>query len=221
MTSSVIRPHHMNVAASVVRHRIRFTSPWRSWQYLPNQVRQVAMKLPQWGGRRTGAGRKPKGARSLVSHKARPRFEKAAPVHVTLRVAAHVWNLRSRRCSRAIESAFAGARERFGLRLIEFAILGNHLHLLVEPDSHLALSRGMQGLNIRIARRLNRVMRRSGRLFVDHYHSRLLPSPTALVNAVAYVLGNHPHPFGGAPRRDPFSSVSLPEPTLRTPPSLP
>src|SRR5260370_17969558 len=161
------------------------------------------MKLPQWGGKRTGAGRKPKGARPLVSHKARPRFEKAAPIHVPLRVAAHVWTLRSRRCARAIESAFAGARERFGLRLSEFAILGNHLHLLVEADSHLALSRGMQSLNIGIARRLNRVMRRSGRVFADHYHSRRLRSPTELVNAVAYVLGNHAHHFGGAVRRDP------------------
>jgi hypothetical protein len=67
----------------------------------------------------------------------------------------------------------------------------------------------MQGLNIRIARRLNRVMRRSGRVFADHYHSRLLRSPTELVNAVAYVLGNHAHHFGGAARRDPFSSAAL------------
>src|SRR5438876_1449634 len=39
-------------------------------------------------------------------------------------------------------------------RLIEFSVLGNHLHrlhLLVEADSSLALSRGMQGLNVRFA----------------------------------------------------------------------
>jgi putative transposase len=154
------------------------------------------MRLPQWGGRRRGAGRKPGGARALVSHKARPRFAKAAPAHVTLRVAGHVWNLRSRRCFRAIEQAFCGAHERFGLRIIEFSVLGNHLHLIVEADTHGALSRGMQGLGVRMAKALNRVMRRRGRVLADHYHSRLLRSPTELTVAIAYVLGNHRHHFG-------------------------
>ena len=70
---------------------------------------------------RAGAGRKPKGPRALVSHKARPRFEKAAAVHVTLRVGERVWNLRSRRCFTAIEAALEGARERFGVRIIDSA----------------------------------------------------------------------------------------------------
>ena len=167
---------------------------------------QLGLKLPQWGGKRAGAGRKPKGSRALVSHKPRPRFEKAAAVHVTLRVGARVWNLRSRRCFTAIEAALQGARERFGLRIIEFSVLGNHLHLLVEADSNEALSRGMQGLCVRIAKGLNRVMRDNGRVFADHYHSRLLPTPSELVTALAYVLGNYAHHFGGPPGRDRFSS---------------
>src|SRR5256885_4053701 len=68
-------------------------------------------------------------------------------------------------------------------------------------------SRGMQGLNVRIARALNRRMQRRGSVFDDHYHSRLLGSPTELVNAIADVLGNHAHHFGGVPSaRDPFCS---------------
>jgi len=168
---------------------------------------QLAFKLPEWGGRRKGAGRKAKGPRAFVSHKARPRFEKPAAVLVTLRVASQVWNLRSRRCFRVIEEAFANARERFGFRVIEFSVLGNHLHLLVEADSDASLARGMQGLTVRIAKALNRLMERRGRVFADHYHSRLLRSPTQVVNAIAYVLGNHAHHFGGPPERDPFSSA--------------
>ncbi len=165
----------------------------------------MSLKLPHRGGKRTGAGRKPQGPRALVSHKARPRFEKPAAVHVTLRVATHVWNLRSRRCFRVIEICLEDARARFGLRLIEFSVLGNHLHLLVEADNNLALSRGMQGLCVRVARGLNRLMDRRGVVFADHYHSRILPSPTTLVNAIAYVLGNAAHHYGsGGP--DPFCS---------------
>jgi len=121
----------------------------------------------------------------LVSHRARPRFDKPTPVLVTLRVDWHVWNLRSRRCFRAIAACFERSLGRFGLRLIEFSVLGNHLHLIVEADDTESLSRGMQGLSVRVAKALNRVMGSRGRVFADHYHARLLGTPTELVNAIA------------------------------------
>ena len=169
---------------------------------------QLELSFPRWGGPRKGAGRQAKGRRPLVSHKARPRFEKAAAVHVTLRVDEHVWNLRSGRAYRVIKQCFADALGRFGLRIIHFSIQGNHLHLIVEADSSAALSRGMHGLTIRVAKALNRLMARKGHVFADHYHSRLLKTPTELVNAIAYVLGNHTHHYGHA-GVDPFSSAAL------------
>jgi REP element-mobilizing transposase RayT len=129
-------------------------------------------------------------------------------VHVTLRVGDRVWNLRSGRCFRVIESSLEEVRERFGLRVIEFTVLGNHLHLVVEADSDALLSRGMQGLAVRIAKALNRLMERCGSVFADHFHSHLLRNPTELVEALAYVLGNFARHFGGEPGRDPFSSAT-------------
>ena len=169
---------------------------------------QLSLKLPSRGGRRRGAGRKPNGPRSLVSHRARPRFEKTTPVLVTMRVERHVWNLRSRRSFRAIAACFETSLGRFGLRLIEFSMLGNHLHLIVEADDSESLSRGMQGLSVRIAKALNRVMGDRGRVFADHYHARLLRTPTELVNGIAYVLGNSAHHYGGESGGDPFSSAT-------------
>jgi REP element-mobilizing transposase RayT len=101
-------------------------------------------------------------------------------------------------------SASTDARERFGMRIIEFSVLGNHLHVLVEAESSVALSRGMQGLNVRIAKALNGVMQRRGSVFDDHYHSRLLPTPTQLVKAIGYILGNHEHHYGRSRGVDPF-----------------
>jgi len=158
---------------------------------------QLAFKLPQRGGRRKGAGRKPKGPRALVSHKVRPRFEKVAAVLVTLRVATHVWNLRSRRCFRVIEAAFASARERLGLRVIEFSVLGNHLHLLVEADSDASLARGMQGLTIRIAKGVNRVLGRRGIVWADRFHARALRTPREVRNALVYGAPGKPGEGGG------------------------
>ena len=172
-------------------------------------MKQLAFQMPRRGGKRPGAGRKPKGRRALVSHKARPHFDKPTPALVTLRVREDVWNLRSGRAFRAIEASLAAALGRFGLRVVQFSVLGNHLHLIVEADSSEALGRGMQGLLIRVAKALNRMMRgRRGRVFADHYHARLLATPTELVNAIAYVLGNHARHYGGA-GVDRFSSATL------------
>ncbi|MGZ6142276.1 MAG: transposase [Myxococcales bacterium] len=169
------------------------------------------------GGKREGAGR-PKGSR--VSHHQRPRFGKATPVHVTVRVRRHVWNLRSRRCYRRIGECLEQAAGRFGLRVIEYSVLGDHVHLIVEADSAEALARGMQGLSIRIAKSLTALMNGGGPLVADHYDGRPLTTPTALVRAIAYVLRNHEHHFG-ARGRDPFSSDGLDSEQRRTRLSLP
>jgi putative transposase len=160
--------------------------------------RQLSFKMPVRGGKRRGAGRKPKGKTALVSHAPRPKFGKAMPSHVTLKVRRDVPSLRASRRFAAIRSCFAAARGQHGLRLVEFAVLGDHLHLVVEADDDKALSRGVQGLCIRVARALNRLLDRSGRVFADHYHSHLLRSPAELVNAIRYVLGNARHHYAEA-----------------------
>ena len=50
-----------------------------------------------WGGKRKGAGRKPKGTQPLVTHTRRQDLPARFPLHVTLRMLPHVWNLRSNR----------------------------------------------------------------------------------------------------------------------------
>src|SRR5262249_58519043 len=52
------------------------------------------------------------------------------------------------------------------------------------------LTRGMQGLAIRMARRLNGRIGRKGQLFSERYHARILRSPTEVRRVLAYVLNN-------------------------------
>ena len=165
------------------------------------------------GGKRAGAGRKPAGARAGASHRRRPPLSSRHPVHTMLRVLPHVWNLRSRRAFRALGHAFAKGKQRPGFRLVHFSVQGNHLHLIVEADDEVRLARGMQGLAVRMARCLNRMMQRRGEVFADRYHAHALRSPTEAARAIAYVLGNY---FIHAARRgealargvDPFCSAA-------------
>jgi putative transposase len=152
--------------------------------------KQLPLELPIRGGKRRGAGRKPKGERALVSHRARPGFQAPTAVHVTLRVTNTVPSLRSSRRFAIIRQCFARSRGRFGVRLAEYTVLGNHVHLIVEADDSASLSRGVQGLCIRIARALNGMLERHGRVFADHFHSRLLCTPTELCRAIRYLRGN-------------------------------
>lgn len=148
------------------------------------------MELPTWGGRRKGAGRKPKGRVALVSHDARPELDGRTPVHVVMRVRDDVRSLRARATFLAILAAFAAARERSGLRLIHYSVLGNQLHLIVEADDRDALSRRIQGLAIRLARAINRAQHRKGRVFVDHYFEHVVRTPAEVRHAIRYVEQN-------------------------------
>jgi putative transposase len=141
----------------------------------------------------------------MVSHVKRPAFSKITPAHVTLRIANDIPSLRSSRRFAAIKACLGKLREKPGLRLIEFTVLSNHLHLVVEADSSRDLSRGMQGLCVRLAQALNALLERRGRVFADHFHSKLLRSPTRLVNVIRYVLNNAEHHYG-ASGVDSFSS---------------
>jgi REP element-mobilizing transposase RayT len=130
------------------------------------------------------------------------------PVHVTLRVRREVWSLRSRRCFSAIRRAFIGGRERFGFRLNEFSVQGNHAHLIVEAEGSQSLSRGMQGLSIRMAKALNRVMQRRGTVFADRYHAHILRTPAEVRHALSYVLNNDRNHSDSRRPIDPCSSIT-------------
>lgn len=161
----------------------------------------------RWGGARANAGRKPSGRRAGVSHLARERFERPLPVHVTMRMAPHVYNLRSRRCFSPLARAFSAAAERFGMRIVQFAVLGNHVHMVVEASSHAALAQAMKGFSVRVARGLNRVMGRRGRVLGDRYHAHTLRTPLEARNAVRYVrLNAVKHGFATHPTHDAYAS---------------
>jgi putative transposase len=156
------------------------------------------------GGRREGAGR-PRKASAGVAHLRRETFPRKFPLHVTLRVREEVGNLRTDRRFRRIQRAFLYGGDRFGMRLNHFALQGGRIHLIVEARDRRALARGIQGLAIRLARGINRVSQRRGRVFADRYRARILRTAPDVRRAIHGLLHISPtHPWG----IDPFSSAS-------------
>jgi REP element-mobilizing transposase RayT len=107
---------------------------------------------------------------------------------------------------RAIRDSHKGS-----FRIIEFNVLGNHLHLIAAAGGAQALGKGMQGFEVRLVRRLNKVLKRTGSLFATRYHARSLESPRDVRNTLRYVLCNRKH--HAAEKKfdkfwiDPFSSA--------------
>jgi REP element-mobilizing transposase RayT len=149
------------------------------------------------GGKRRGAGRKPKGRRAGSLHKMRPELKARHPVHVVLRAIGAVGSLRRRSTYRAIREATVTTARREDFRIVHVSIQRNHVHLLVEADGKRALAAGMQGFQISAAKHLNAAIskgkpgpRRRGSVFPDRYHAEVITSPRQARHTLSYVLNN-------------------------------
>ena len=93
--------------------------------------------------------------------------------------------------------------------MVQFSVQSDHLHLIVEAAGTPALSRGLRGLSIRVARAVNRALGRSGSLWGDRYHTRALASPREVRHGLVYVLMNfRKHLAAPPPGLDPCSSAA-------------
>ena len=171
------------------------------------RVKQAAFGFMNRGGKRRGAGRKPKGEVALVSHAKRAMHASRLPLHVTLKLEKGLPSLRQTSPYRIVRRALSVATDRFGCRVVHYSVQSNHLHLIVEAEDNRSLARGMNGLAVRVARTLNKLWGRVGRVFADRFHAHVLETPREVRNALRYVLRNtekHGVAYIGGP--DPFTS---------------
>jgi len=123
---------------------------------------------------------------------------------------AEVRSLRSQYVFPTVRRAISAANRRapHAFRIVHFSVQAEHLHLLVEALDKRALSLGLRGLAVRIARSVNRLVFRRGRFWADRWHGRALTTPRAVRNAIAYVLANfRKHQPGDRAPLDPYSSA--------------
>jgi putative transposase len=171
--------------------------------------KQLCLVFPNgWGGRRKGAGRKSESKRGNVRHQSRPEHRAGEPVHVTLRSGFRP--LRSAFVFPTVRGAIRDLNRRWKerFRVVHFSVQSDHLHLMVEAEDRRALLGGVRGLSVSLARRVNQLVFRRGRVIADRWHGRALSTPRAVRHALVYLLGNfrkHERRAGSAV--DPFSSA--------------
>ncbi|MBK9386961.1 MAG: transposase [Planctomycetes bacterium] len=154
------------------------------------RVHQLEFDFRQHGGKRKGAGRKPKNAKPGMPHRERSKKKRGEPLLITARLADGLPSLRRGGALKLVLAALSASSDRHGMRIVHYSIQGNHLHLLIEADDRTCLARGMNALLSPLARALNKLWGRKGKVFPERYHDEVITTPTQARNALRYVLQN-------------------------------
>jgi REP element-mobilizing transposase RayT len=148
------------------------------------------------GGFRPGAGRPRKPG--SISHAARKHLAARFPQHVTLRLVDGAPSLARAYLLKIIRAAIC-ASHKSSFRVVEFNVLANHLHLITEAAGNDSRARGAQGLEVRLARRLNSALKRFDGWAepIRREHRADEPAPTARATTWLLAAGWRKHgPLG-------------------------
>ncbi|MBL8899321.1 MAG: transposase [Planctomycetes bacterium] len=151
---------------------------------------QLAFDLREHGGKRTGAGRKPKNAEPGMPHRQRSKKKRGEPLHITVRLADGLPSLRRGGAATLVLAALSASSDRHGMRIVHYSIQRDHRHMLVDADDRECVARGMNALLSPLARALNKLWGRRGKVFPERYHDEVISTPTQARNALRYVLQN-------------------------------
>jgi REP element-mobilizing transposase RayT len=95
------------------------------------------------------------------------------------------------------------------IRVVHASVQHDHLHVLVEASDRGALAKGMLAFQVSAAYWINLAAGRTGRVFSDRYHARVIKTPREARSAIRYVLSNwrkHGEAAHVSWAIDPFSS---------------
>jgi hypothetical protein len=110
-------------------------------------------------------------------------------MHVTQHLGAGLPSLRRPEVLALFRRMVGGAAER-GLKTVAYALVGNHIHWMCLPESREALAAATRYVFGQLARNLNRLWQRKGRVFDGRFASETGRSARQAWNTLNYVLRN-------------------------------
>jgi REP element-mobilizing transposase RayT len=164
-------------------------------------------KSKNWGGKRAGSGRK--NLSRTINHMKRGRVNFDFPFHVNQKLAPDLPNLRTAHFHRQLVTAIKAAHK-FGLRVIHYSVLKNHIHLICEARNNADLGAGMRSLFGRISRIVRRISTKpiDGSVFRGRYFLNVIRDPRHMRRTLEYVLFNKARHQKVIEHIDTFSSAA-------------
>ena len=87
-------------------------------------------------------------------------------------------------------SVIRRSKKRYRFNLLNFCILGNHFHFLIEPDQGESLSKIMQWILSRFATLYNKAINSTGHVWGGRYWSRIICDEQDFKNVMNYIDNN-------------------------------
>jgi len=113
-----------------------------------------------------------------------------AVYHVSARINRKEMLLEPAKTKSLFLDVIAKAKKRYSFRIDNFTIMGNHFHLIVQPENGASLSRIMQWLLGVFAQTYNRLHGLTGHVWGERFFSRILRTLREYVAASDYVDNN-------------------------------
>ena len=115
-----------------------------------------------------------------------------ASYHVCARINRQelIFNTHENEFKKLFMSYLKQAKAKYPFKLYNFVIMGNHIHLQVEPISDTELPRLMQWLLSNFARAYNRHFKYRGHLWYDRYKSKVIKTVRQFINTFLYIANN-------------------------------
>ena len=79
------------------------------------------------------------------------------------------------------------AKRRFGLRILNYIVTSNHIHLLVQDRGRDEIAHSMQLIAGRTVQEYNRRKQHSGAFWEDRYHATAVDTGEHLLRCLAYI----------------------------------
>ena len=124
-----------------------------------------------------------------IRHIKRPKISRLTTLHLTIKVRSNKADIKSKKILKALHHAIKRARLK-KLRVIHYTLEFNHLHLLIECESHKTLHQGMQAFGISLSKAINRIKKLKGTVYKHRYHLKKLATRRELKNALHYIFNN-------------------------------
>ncbi len=121
----------------------------------------------------------------------KPRFlQDGACYHVTARANRREFILIEPKIKEQLVEVILRARRKFGFELLNYCIMSNHIHLMIQPKSGTSLSRIMQWILSVFAMGFNRRFGYVGHVWYDRFHSSVLSSFVQSLRTFLYIADN-------------------------------
>ena len=117
-------------------------------------------------------------------------IEENAQYHVTARINRREHLLEEEKIKELFLKVLERAKKKYAFNIINFSIMDNHIHLLMEPSKEVGLSKIMQWVLSVFAKAYNKMMKITGHVWYDRFKSKIIRSVKQMIDTFKYINEN-------------------------------